>query len=425
VYQSDTTHVVVRWTERRFWSRAWRAVAPNVWYLGITSLLTDVSSEMTASILPMYLVLHLHLSPFTFGTLDGLYNGIAAITRWVSGVVADRWRRHKEVAAAGYGMSAVCRLGLLAAGRSWIGLATAITADRLGKGIRTAPRDALISLSVPPPQLAQAFGVHRALDATGAMLGPVVAFALLALVPRGFDVVFVASFCVAVVGLGVLLLLVDNVPAPADADPSAQRPSFRTAIGLLRRRDFRVTTVAASGLALVTISDAFIYLVLQERLRFAPGLFPLLYVGTALAYLLLAIPAGFMADRHGRTRVFLAGHGVLLLLYALLLVPGISPASVVLAVVLLGAYYAATDGVLVAAASGMLPAVLRGSGLALLTTATSLSRLMASIAFGWIWTMRSRETGVIGFTVALGFSIALAAIAFARIERTGHDHSRQ
>jgi MFS family permease len=425
VYQSDTTHVVVRWTERRFWSRAWQAVAPNVWYLGITSLLTDVSSEMTASVLPMYLVLHLNLSPFAFGTLDGLYNGIAAITRWVSGVVADRWRRHKEVAAVGYAMSAVCRLGLLAAGRAWIGLATAIAADRLGKGIRTAPRDALISLSVPPPQLAQAFGVHRALDATGAMLGPVVAFALLALVPRGFDVVFVASFCFAVVGLGVLLLLVDNVPSPPDANPATPRPSFRTAIGLLRDRDFRVTTVAASGLALVTISDAFIYLVLQERLRFAPGLFPLLYVGTALAYLLLAIPAGLMADRHGRTRVFLVGHGVLLLLYALLLVPGISPASVVLAVVLLGAYYAATDGVLVAVASGMLPAALRGSGLALLTTATSLSRLMASIAFGWIWTMRSREAGVIGFTVALGFSIALAAIAFARIERTGHDHSRQ
>ena len=411
MYQSEGARVVVPWAERRFWSRAWQVVAPNVWFLGITSLLTDISSEMVASVLPMYLVLHLHLSPVAFGTLDGLYNGISAITRWAGGIVADRWQRHKEVAAVGYAMSAVCRLGLLVAGRAWFGLALTIAADRLGKGIRTAPRDALISLSAPADRLAQSFGVHRALDATGAMLGPIAAFALLFLVPRGFDVVFVTSFCVAVVGLGVLLLFVDNAAAPS---ASAARPdaSLRTALRLLHRHDFRIVTIAASGLALFTVSDAFIYLALQERVRFTPGIFPLLYVGTSLSYLLLAIPAGSLADRFGRTRVFLFGHGLLLVLYVWLITAGMHSGSVAFAVVLLGAYYAATDGVVVALASGFVPVGLRGSGLALITTAASVSRLVASIFFGWLWTMWGRETAVVIFALALGFALVAAAMAF-------------
>jgi MFS family permease len=413
VYQTDSTDVAVPWTERRFWTRAWQVAVPNVWYLGITSLLTDVSSEMVASVLPMYLVLHLNVSPLAFGTLDGLYHGITAVTRWGSGIVADRWRRHKEVAAVGYAISAVCRLGLLAAGRSLSGLAIAIASDRLGKGIRTAPRDALISLSTPPARLGQAFGVHRALDATGAMLGPLVAFALLALVPRGFDVVFVTSFCVAIVGLGVLLLFVENASTPPPTHARSE-PSLRTALGLLHGHDFRILTLAAAGLALATISDAFIYLTLQERVRFLPGLFPLLYVGTASSYLVFAVPAGWLADRFGRSRVFLFGHLILLILYVSLFASMAHAASVVLAVALLGAYYAATDGVLVALASGILPTRLRGSGLALLTTTTSLARLVASIAFGWAWTVWGRQTAVVAFGVALTFAVTIAAAALRR-----------
>jgi MFS family permease len=409
VYQTDSTQVDVPWAQRRFWNRAWQVATPNVWYLGVTSLLTDLSSEMVASVLPMYLVLHLNLSPLAFGTLDGLYNGVSAFTRWASGIVADRWRKHKEIAAVGYAISAACRLGLLAAGRAWGGLAVVVAADRLGKGIRTAPRDALISLSAPSTRLAQSFGVHRALDATGAMLGPIVAFALLALVPRGFDVVFVTSFCVALVGLSVLMLFVENT---AGGNGSvASEVSLHTALGLLRERDFRTVTIAASGLALVTISDAFLYLVLQERVGFTHGIFPLLYVGTSASYLLLAVPAGFLADRFGRWRVFLCGHGLLLALYVWLIVAGGNSASVVLAVVLLGAYYATTDGVVVALASRFVPVTLRGSGIALLTTATSVSRLVASIAFGWIWTMSGRETAIIGFGAALAVAVTATAIA--------------
>ena len=186
-------------------------------FLGLTSLLTDVSSEMVATILPLYLVFYLRLSPFEFGVLDGLYHGAAALVRLVGGFTADRWRRHKELAAAGYGLSAVCKLGLLAAGGAWGALVAVVLLDRTGKGLRTAPRDALISLSSPREELATAFGVHRALDTAGAMLGPILAFGLLALAADAFDAVFVVSFCAAMLGLGVLVLFVENRPVESTA----------------------------------------------------------------------------------------------------------------------------------------------------------------------------------------------------------------
>jgi MFS family permease len=420
LYQQEHLPGVVPPARWREWSRAWRLIAPNVWFLGITSLLTDVSSEMIASVLPVYLLLQLNLSPLAFGALDGLYNGATAIVRWAGGVIADRWGRHKEVAGAGYGVSAISRLGLLLAGPWWPGLALAIAADRLGKGLRTAPRDALISLSGSPKHLASAFGVHRALDATGALLGPVVAVLLLGAIPGGFDVVFVTSFCIAIVGLGMLLLFVDNVPVAADDAARARQPALRAAMGLLAEPVFRAIVIAASILALCTISDAFAYLILQRRSGFDAALFPLLYVGTALSYLLLAIPAGWLADRLGRPRMFLLGHAALLAVYAWLLVPSAGTPGVFVAVLLLGAYYAATDGVLMAAAGGILPPGLRGSGLALLATSTSLCRLLASLTFGWIWTAWDANAAVVSFVVALACGLSIALVMLRRLPVPAH-----
>src|SRR4051794_12572358 len=159
----------VRPEARSFFSR----ISPTVWALGFTSMLTDVSSEMVASVLPMYLVLQLGISPVAFGVIDGLYQGIAALVRIAGGVLADRSRRYKELAAVGYGLSAACRLLILAAGAAWTTIAGVVAIDRIGKGLRTAPRDALISLRSRSEDLATAFGVHRALDAAGAFIGPV------------------------------------------------------------------------------------------------------------------------------------------------------------------------------------------------------------------------------------------------------------
>ena len=389
------------------------SVAPisrNVWYLGFTSLFTDISSEMVASVLPAYLVLGLGFTPLAFGAVDGLYQGIGSVVRWASGAAADRWRRHKSVAAAGYLLSAVCKLGLLATS-GWTSIAAVIAADRMGKGIRTAPRDAMIAMSSAPPALGAAFGLHRSLDAAGALLGPLVAFAVLAATPRRFDNVFVLSFSAAIVGLGVLIVFVDDRRADLDRAPPVGPTGVLAA--LWTDRPFRYLIGGAAALSLATIGDAFVYLQVQRSTGFGAAGFPLMAFGAAGTYMLCAAPAGRFADRVGASRLFRWGHVVLFPLYALLWVglPGIPVALA--CVLLLGLYYGFTDGVLAAAASRMLAPEVRATGLAVLGTAVSVSRLLASIAFGAAWTTWGPQTAIAGFAVALAMALPIARVCLA------------
>lgn len=397
------------WTSRRFWAGLGRQVPVNVWLLGLTSFLTDISSEMVVSVLPAYLVISLQVTPLTYGAFDGLYSAATVVTRWVSGATADHRGRYKQVALLGYGLSALCRAGLLAAGSVPAAIAGVIAVDRFGKGIRTAPRDALISLSAQPGALAQAFGVHRAMDATGALIGPLLAVWLLASMPDAYDVVFVTSFAIAIIGVGVLVTFVRNVPRTAPSLAAA--PSLRQALDVTREPAVGRILIAAGVLGLLTASDGLIYIALQRKVQLPPHVLPLLYTGTSAAFLLLSIPAGIVADRIGRRRVFLAGHIALLLVYGLLLTPTTATLTAVLIVGLLGAYYAATDGVLMALASLVLPDHRRGGGLAIVASVTSLARAGAAIGFGLLWTMWSREAAVGGFAVLLAAGIVAAAVA--------------
>lgn len=391
-------------------------VSRNVWFLGLTSLFTDISSEMVASILPAYLVLQLGVSPMVFGAIDGLYQGVGSLVRWIGGAAADRSRRHKELAAAGYGLSAVCRIGLLLAGSAWTAVTALVALDRIGKGFRTAPRDALISLSARSTDLGAAFGVHRALDALGALVGPLVAFAILAGAPRAFDQVFVVSFSVAMVGLACILLFVENVPV--DLDPSLPPPSpVRATEVVFRNSQFRGTLVIACALGVATVSDAFVYLLLQRTSAFGPQMFPLLAASTAVSYVVLAVPFGRVADRVGRAPVFIAGHVALAGVYAMLWLSNGGMPLAFACVLLLGSYYAMTDGVLAAAASAILQPQVRGTGLALLATAVSLSRLTSSVVFGWMWSRYGTTPAIASFAVALSLGIVVAIASRHRLER--------
>jgi MFS family permease len=380
----------------------------NVLFLGLTSLFTDISSEMVVSILPIYMVGFLRMSPAQFGVVDGLYQGIAGVVQFAGAGVADRLRRYKEVAAIGYGISVVCRAGFLLTS-SWGGLVTLLAADRIGKGLRTPPRDALISLSVPTSQLATGFGVHRAFDAVGAMLGPVVAFLILRTISGAFDVVFVSSLCVGIVGFAVLWLFVENVTTTSAR--SASPPMIITeALHLLREPRFRHLALTACLLGGLTISDAFVYLVLQRRANVAPPAFPLLFVLTSASYLILAIPFGRLADRLGRLTVFLAGHVPLLIAYvALVAAPG-GVGLVVFVVLALGGYYAATEGVLMAMGSAVVPASARTTGLATLTTLLAVARLVGSLSFGFAWT-RFGLGSTVGAFMLLMFAALILVIA--------------
>ncbi|POM27006.1 Major Facilitator Superfamily protein [Actinomadura rubteroloni] len=379
-----------------------RNIAPNVVALGAVSLITDVSSEMVTAVLPLYLVAGLGLSPLAFGFLDGLYGGASAFVRLVGGHLADRRTGHKAVAGFGYTLSALVKPVFLVA-TSVPGIGAALVADRVGKGVRTAPRDALISLSSPPDAQGRAFGVHRAMDTAGALLGPLVAFGVLSAASQRYDPVFMVSFCFAVLGVVVLALFVQDRKGTATA-------SVRATLAVLRRPAFARVCAAALLLAATTVSDAFVYLLLQKTADVPIRYFPLLPVGTAASYLLLAVPLGIAADRLGRRRVFLAGHAVLLLVYALLLAPLDGTVLLVASLALHGAFYAATDGVLMALAGPMLPAGTRAGGLAVLQTGQATAALGCSVAFGAAWTWWGPHTALLAASGALAVA-GLAAFA--------------
>lgn len=382
--------------------------------------------------LPIYLRTVMGMSPQAYGVFEGVYQGMSTLLRIVGGKVADRTQKHKEVASAGYALSAATKVGLLAS-TTIAPTTAALFADRVGKGIRTAPRDALISLSSPPEQLGASFGVHRALDMVGALLGPILAFALLQLSPGAYDSVFVVSLCVAVLGLGIIGFFVQNPARPADgaaaggagaadgsagADGSAAAPAARRSGGreLLSNRTFRRIVLAGALLSLMTVSDAFIYLVWEDKTDMTPTAFPLLFVGTALAYLLLAIPLGRLADRLGRAPVFIAGHAMLIGCYLVLRSAGADSGLLTIALILglLGTYYAATDGVLMAMASAVIPAGMRSSGLAWLTTATVLAKLGASSLFGKLFQWYGPTQAVTLFMAGLAVVLPVAILILFR-----------
>nr|WP_234314507.1 MULTISPECIES: MFS transporter [unclassified Streptomyces] len=368
-----------------------RAVPGTVFALGLVSLVTDVSAEMVTAVLPLYLMAGLGMSPLAFGALDGLHQGATAVLRLAGGRIADRTRRHKLVAGTGYALSAACKAALLLVATPW-SVAAVLAADRTGKGLRTAPRDALISLSVPPGEQGRAFGVHRALDTAGALLGPLAAFGVLWVAVDGYEAVFTVSCCVAVLGVVLLALFVREAPAPTptagSASPRAARPAQPPVRTLLRLPGLRGLCLTAAVLGLFTVGDAFLYLLLQRRLDLSAAYFPLLPVGTAAVFLTAALPVGRLADRLGRRRVFLGGHVLLFGACLLLLAPvPAGPLLVVGVLAALGLFYAATDGVLMAAAGPLLPPGLRTTGLAVLQTAQALARFAGSLLFGSAWTL--------------------------------------
>ena len=392
-------------------------ISPVVYSLGFTSLFTDISSEMVNSLLPAWLVLHLHMSPLQYGIIDGIYSGLSvALLSLLAGYLADRGGRQKEVALFGYALSGLCKLLLLGVAATWGWIALVMGVDRAGKGIRAAPRDALISLNSDPAAYAMAFSVHRAMDACGSLLGPITAFALLTLLPGAYDAVWVTSFFFAVIGVAVLWLFVPQAPV---VDVSQVASAMRIEWSPWKSRRLMALTACGTLLAATTVSDGFLYLLLQQKSATSAGFFPLFYVITAAAYMLLSIPAGRLADRTSRSRVFLGGYAVLVLLYVgLLFVDRISTVELFGCLILFGIYYAATEGILMALVSVVIPPAHRTSGIAIVGTAIGIAKLLSSLAFGALWTGIGVRGAVICFVIVLGVALA---ISLALMRATDHD----
>jgi MFS family permease len=383
-------------------------VSSTVVTLGIVSMLTDISSESVAAVLPIYITGALGFGTIAYGVIDGLYQGVSAVVRIGGGYLSDRADRPKWVAVAGYGLSALAKVWLLLAS-GFAAVAAVVTIDRLGKGIRTAPRDALITASSQPENLGRSFGVHRTLDTIGAAIGPLLAFLILWLVPTGYTLIFVASLVCAAIGVIILGLLVPDKRPRRDKAAEESLP-VRPPLRLRDLNDHRLRRVigVAALLAVLTVGDGFVYLSLQAQGGFAATFFPLLYVGTNIAFFALAMPIGRLADRIGRGRAFILGHVALLLAYGTTLVPGGGIPVLLLALVLLGAFYAATDGVLAALAGQFSPEGGTATGIAGAQTAVAVGRLVSAAGFGVLWFLIGREWAMAGVAVLLLVAIPVA-----------------
>ncbi len=360
--------------------------------LGLTSFFSDISSEMVAAIIPVFLTVQLGFSPAAFGLFQGAYELANALLRLVGGMVADRTRRPKETAAAGYGLSTLTRIGLVGSAVASLPAVPFLLADRLGKGLRTGPRDAMISLATPETAWGTAFGFHRTLDATGALLGPLIAFGILFALPGSYDAVFLLSVGFGLVGFAVIMTWVQN---PTNSTPLLEpAPILVSLRSHWDNRGFRRILLLGAGFGLFSIGDSFAYLVILEASKGSNEIgisgietrwFPLFFAGTAIGFLLTATPLGRLADHVGRARVWVVGQLFLAAVYGLLLLGPTSIVAIVAVLALLGVYYGATDGVLPALAAGVIPAELRSGGLALLTTVVAVARMVSALGFGLIW----------------------------------------
>lgn len=352
----------------------------GVWVLGGVSLLMDVSSEMIHSLLPLFMVTVLGTSTLAVGLIEGAAEATALMVKVFSGVLSDYFGRRKPLAVAGYALGALSKpLFALATGTGAVVAARLI--DRVGKGVRGAPRDALVADIVPARLRGAAFGLRQSLDTVGAFLGPLLAFALMLLWAGDFR----AVFWVAVLpGVLAVVLLVFGVREPAAPVPAARRtnPISRAALGRLSRAYWWVVGIGAV-FTLARFSEAFLVL-RAEQSGIAIAYVPLVMVAMNVVYAACAYPFGRLADRVSHTGL-LAGGLVVLIAADLVLASAQGWPGVLLGVALWGVHMGMTQGLLAAMVADTAPADLRGTAYGAFNLVGGVALLLASTLAGWLW----------------------------------------
>ncbi|MEZ5440714.1 MAG: MFS transporter [Lysobacterales bacterium] len=358
----------------------WRALPTTIWTLGWVSLLMDVSSELVHALLPAYLVVGMGASMWLVGLIEGLAELTAAVCKLLSGALSDWWGRRKWLAALGYGLAALAKpIFPLAPTAGWILGARVV--DRIGKGIRGAPRDALIADITPPELRGAAYGLRQALDTTGAFLGPLLAIALMAWLANDFVSVFWLAAIPAVLAALLVLLAVREPDRPKSRQP-LRWPLRRAALAQLPAA-YSTLLLLSALYSLARFSEAF--LILRAQDAGLPLLWlPLVLVLLNLSYALSAYPLGSLSDRIDRRWLF-AGGLVLLLLADLLLAWAPSLPVLALAVLIWGLHLGATQGLLARWVADVAPGELRGTAFGLLHLVNGAALLLASVLAGVAW----------------------------------------
>jgi MFS family permease len=389
--------------------------------LGFTSLLTDVSSEMLVPVLPLFVTATLGASVASLGLIEGIAESTASALRLVSGRVSDRVGQRKPFVVAGYAVSGVCKTAMAWAA-TWPALLGLRFGDRVGKALRNPPRDALIADSTPAPLMGRAFGLHRAMDTTGAALGPLVAWWLLAewshLGADGYRRIFLVSAIPAALAIAVLVAFVRAPARSAERPPRGARAGegpaaarVATPLGAPFRR-----FVAADALFQLGNSSMAFLLLRSQGVGFTAGEVALVYLGYNLLAAALSFPLGRLSDRIGRRPLLLAGY----VLYALAYwTAAFSPtrAGAVMAFALLALHTALADGQARSLVADLVPRERRATAFGVYHGVVGAALLPASLVAGILWERVGPQAPfALGALLALAAAIALAVLLPARTD---------
>ncbi|WP_298210104.1 MFS transporter [Acidovorax sp.] len=382
------------------------AVSPSkrlpagIWALGFVSLLMDVSSEMIHSLLPVFMVTALGMSMLTVGLIEGAAEATAMILKVFSGALSDWWGKRKPLAVLGYGLGALSKPLFALASTAGL-VVTARLLDRVGKGIRGAPRDALVADLAPPDQRGAAFGLRQSLDTVGAFLGPLLAIALMLLWANDFRAVFWVAVIPAVL---CMVVLVCGVKEP-------ERPAGQPRTNPIRRENLRRLStgywwVVALGaiFTLARFSEAFLVLRLQQD-GLPLAWTPLALVLMSLVFAAGAYPLGKLSDRVSHTALLAWGLVVLIAADVLLALSGRGLVAW-LGIALWGLHMAMTQGLLATMVAGTAPADLRGTAFGMFNLVSGVALLIASALAGLLWD----QWGASATFVAGGVFSALALV---------------
>lgn len=382
-------------------TRSIRDIPSSVWVLGFVSMLMDISSEMIHALLPIYLVSVLGASMVTVGIIEGIAEATASITKIFSGALSDWLGKRKWLAAIGYGLAAFTKpVFPLAPTIGW--LVAARFVDRIGKGIRGAPRDALVADLSPPDLRGASFGLRQSLDTIGAFVGPLLAIALMWWTSDNFRSVFWFAVIPAFLALALIVFAVREPERPPELR-AVRNPVSPAEIKNLGAAYWWVVAVA-SVFTLARFSEAFLILRAQN-VGLPLTLVPVVLVAMNVVYALAAYPAGVMSDRMNRTAVLAAGILVLVAAdVALALLPSV--AGVALGVVLWGLHMGLTQGLLAALVADTAPAELRGTAYGFFNLLGGVAMLAASVIAGALWDSAGPQG-----TFLAGAGFALIALA--------------
>lgn len=378
-----------------------RSLKPQVIILGLVSLLNDSSSEMIYPLLPVFLSATLGATPLVIGMIEGLADGLASVLKLVAGAWSDRLARRKPLIASGYTLAALSRI-LIASARIWPTVLAARLIDRTGKGMRSAPRDAMIADVTPPESRGRAFGFHRALDHTGAIVGPLLALLLLNVV----HVPLRQMFLIAVIPgmLGVLLILFFLRETPRDPAPLTRSAAAALEPPAMLPRRFWLAIGAIALFSLANSSDVFLILKAHEA-GVTTGMLPLLWAAHHVIKSLFSMRAGALSDRVGRRWLLVAGWSSYAVIYFVF--PYARSMAVFFALFVAYAIpFTLSEGAERAWIAEFIPAPLRGKSFGYYYLANGVFVLAGTALFGWIWgAVSPRAAFTTGAVLAIGAAL--------------------